>query len=125
MKLVDSDILIAHLRGVPAARAWLEDARRETGPLAISAITITEVAGGMRSGERREVNRLLATMRRFPVSEQIAWRAARPHAHVPTLSPGDRPGRLPDSGHRARRGPGASHPQREALPDVPRPREAV
>lgn len=76
MKLVDSDILIAHLRGVAAARDWLEDARRETGPLAISAISITEVAGGMRSGERREVNRLLATMRRFPVSEQVAWRAA-------------------------------------------------
>jgi len=76
MKLVDSDILIAHLRGAAGARAWLEDARRETGPLAISAITITEVAGGMRSGERREVNRLLATMRRFPVSEQVAWRAA-------------------------------------------------
>ena len=76
MKLVDSDILIAHLRGVAAARAWLEDARRETGPLAISTITITEVAGGMRSGERREVNRLLASMRRFPVSEQVAWRAA-------------------------------------------------
>lgn len=75
MKLVDSDILIAHLRGVAAARDWLEDARRETGPLAISAISITEVAGGMRSGERREVNRLLATMRRFPVSEQVAWRA--------------------------------------------------
>lgn len=76
MKLVDSDILIAHLRGVAAARDWLEDARRETGPLAISAITITEVAGGMRSEERREVNRLLASMRHFPVSEQAAWRAA-------------------------------------------------
>ncbi len=76
MKLVDSDILIAHLRGVTAARHWLEEARRETGPLAISAISITEVAGGMRSQERREVNRLLATMRRFPVTEQVAWRAA-------------------------------------------------
>jgi predicted nucleic acid-binding protein len=76
VKLVDSDILIAHLRGVAAARDWLEDTRRETGPLAISAVTITEVAGVMRSGERREVNRLLATMRRFPVSEPVAWRAA-------------------------------------------------
>lgn len=76
MKLVDSDILIAHLRGVVAARDWLENARRETGPLAVSTITIAEVAGGMRSGERREVNRLLATMQRFPVSEQVAWRAA-------------------------------------------------
>jgi predicted nucleic acid-binding protein len=76
VKLVDSDILIAHLRGVPAARGWLETTRRETGPLGISAISITEVAGGMRSGERREVNRLLATMRQFPVTESIAWRAA-------------------------------------------------
>jgi predicted nucleic acid-binding protein len=76
VKLVDSDILMAHLRGVKAAQDWLKDARRETGPLAISAITVTEVAGGMRSPERREVNRLLATMRRFAVTEPIAWRAA-------------------------------------------------
>lgn len=76
MKLVDSDILIAHMRGITAARDWLEDARRDTGPLAISAISITEVAGGMRSAERREVNRLLAAMQRIAVSEPIAWRAA-------------------------------------------------
>ena len=76
MKLVDSDILIAHLRGVTAARDWLESVRRDTGPLAISAISITEVAGGMRSAERREVNRLLAAMRQIPVSQPIAWRAA-------------------------------------------------
>jgi predicted nucleic acid-binding protein len=76
MKLVDSDILIAHLRGVTAARDWLADARRETGPLAISVITIAEVAGGMRAPERREVNRLLATMRQFSVTEPVAWRAA-------------------------------------------------
>ncbi len=76
MKLVDSDILIAHLRGVTAAREWLEAARCEAGPLAISAISIAEVAGGMRSAERREVNRLLAAMRRVPVGESIAWRAA-------------------------------------------------
>lgn len=76
MKLVDSDVLIAHLRGVTAARDWLEAARRETGPLAISVISIPEVAGGMRSGERREVNRLLAAMLRIPLSEPVAWRAA-------------------------------------------------
>ncbi len=76
MKLVDSDIIIAHLRGVAAARDWLEDTRRETGSLAISVVTVTEVAGGMRSSERREVNRLLATMKRFRVSEPVAWRAA-------------------------------------------------
>ncbi len=76
MKLVDSDVLIAHLRGIAPAREWLEVARRETGPLAISTVTITEIAGGMRSAERREVTRLLATMRAFPVSESISWQAA-------------------------------------------------
>ena len=38
-------------------------------------VSVTEVAGGMRS-ERREVTRLLASMRPFAVSERISWRAA-------------------------------------------------
>lgn len=76
MILVDSDVLIAHLRGVAAAREWLLLARRDTGPLAISAVSVTEVAGGMRSAERREVTRLLASMRPFGVGERISWRAA-------------------------------------------------
>jgi len=47
--LVDSDILIAHLRGLEAAGDWLVEARGQ-GPLAISVVSITEIAGGMRSG---------------------------------------------------------------------------
>jgi hypothetical protein len=74
--LVDSDVLIANLRGIPTARDWLLEARRDTGPLAISAVTVTEVAGGMRSPERRQVSRLLASMPTVPVTERIAWRAA-------------------------------------------------
>jgi hypothetical protein len=74
--LVDSDVLIANLRGIPTARDWLLEARRDTGPLAISAVTVTEVAGGMRSPERRQVSRLLASMQTVPVTERIAWRAA-------------------------------------------------
>lgn len=76
MILVDSDILIAHLRGIDEARQWLLRARRDTGRLAISAICVAEVAGGMRSGERREVTRLLASLEVFAVSRQIGWRAA-------------------------------------------------
>lgn len=76
MILVDSDVLIANLRGIPTARDWLLEARRDTGPLAISAVTVTEVAGGMRSPERRQVSRLLASMQTVPVTERIAWRAA-------------------------------------------------
>lgn len=76
MILVDSDVVIANLRGVPAAEEWLLRARRETGRLATSVVVIAEVAGGMRSPERSRVTRLLSSMHAFPVSERIGWRAA-------------------------------------------------
>ncbi len=75
MILVDSDILIAHLRGLDAARDWLVEARREGGPLTISVVSIAEVIGGMRSAERREVWQLLAAFRTEPATEIIARRA--------------------------------------------------
>lgn len=74
MMLVDSDVLIAHLRGITAARDWLVSSRKD-GPLAISVVSTTEVIGGMRSVERREVWRLLASFRVEPVTEIIARRA--------------------------------------------------
>jgi predicted nucleic acid-binding protein len=74
--LIDSDVLIEHLRGNTDARDWLVQARRTSGPLAMSVISMTEIAGGMRSPERREVMRLLGSMQRFEVTEQVAWRAA-------------------------------------------------
>ena len=76
MILVDSDVLIEHLRGKTAARDWLVAARQSSGPLAISVVSLTEIAGGMRSPERREVMRLLGSMQRFAATEQVAWRAA-------------------------------------------------
>jgi predicted nucleic acid-binding protein len=74
--LVDSDVLIEHLRGMTAARDWLLGARQSSWPLAISVVSLTEVARGMRSPERREVMRLLGSMQRFDVTKQVAWRAA-------------------------------------------------
>ena len=76
MILVDSDVLIEHLRGKAAARDWLVGARQASGPLAISVVSLTEIAGGMRPPERRDVIRLLGSMQRFEVTEQVAWRAA-------------------------------------------------
>ncbi len=76
MILLDSDVLIANLMGVEGARQYLIRARTETGPLAASTVSVAEVAGGMRSRERREVTRLLASLRLFAVGEQIAWTAA-------------------------------------------------
>ena len=80
MKLVDSDILIAHLRGLDEARDWLLEARGE-GPLAISVVSITEIVGGMRSVERREAWQLLASFRTEPATEIIARRAGDLRRH--------------------------------------------
>lgn len=72
--LVDSDVLIAHLRGLGAARDWLLGARKAR-PLAISVVSVAELVGGMRSVERREVWRLLSSFRAEPATEIIARRA--------------------------------------------------
>lgn len=76
MMLVDSDVLIAHLRGIDAAKEWLLRARRETGRLATSSVCVAEVAGGMLTAERPEVVRLLSVLDVFAVSPQIGWKAA-------------------------------------------------
>jgi predicted nucleic acid-binding protein len=73
--LVDTDVLIASLRGIDAAREWLRDTRIRTGRLAVSVVTNAEIVGGMRSPERREVNRLLHSLRPLPVTDLIAHRA--------------------------------------------------
>jgi predicted nucleic acid-binding protein len=74
--LVDSDVLIEHLRGNAAARDWLVHARRSSGPPGHQRRKPDRDRRGMRSPEHREVMRLLGSMQRFEVSEQVAWRAA-------------------------------------------------
>ena len=75
MTLVDTDVLIAHLRGLPAAQRWLIDACSSRGQLAVSAVSVAELTGGMRSGERRAVWRLLGSLRVEPVTEAVGRRA--------------------------------------------------
>lgn len=75
MILVDTDVLIANLRGIEAARDWLQNTRIRTGRLAVSVVTNAEIVGGMRSPERREVTRLLNSVRPLPVTDMIAHRA--------------------------------------------------
>lgn len=75
MILVDSDVLIAHLRGRPEARHWLREARSRGGKLSVSIVTLVEITGAMRSHERGEVWRLLSSFRALPVTEPIAYRA--------------------------------------------------
>lgn len=75
MILVDTDVLIAHLRGLPAAQQWLRDSRRRTGPLAVSAVSVAEITGGKRSSERRNVTRLIDSLELGKIDRAIAWRA--------------------------------------------------
>ena len=74
MIVVDTDVLIAHLRGIEPARARLR-AARAAEPLAISVVTVTEITGGMRTAERREAWALLSALRTEPVTEVVARRA--------------------------------------------------
>ncbi len=75
MRLFDSNVLIAHLRGVDAATGLLLLAVEE-GTAACSVLSRVEIEGGMRSGERHVVRRLFAHMQVEPVTEPIAVRAA-------------------------------------------------
>lgn len=74
MKLFDSTVLIAHLRGVAAATSLLREAV-EQGEACCSVLSRVEIEGGMRSGERTHVRRLFAALDLQPVTDVIAARA--------------------------------------------------
>lgn len=73
--LLDTSVLIDHLRGNPRARSRLEDAARTGELLAISVLTRTELLAGMRSSEEPSTRRLLSVLEHVPVDERIAERA--------------------------------------------------
>ncbi len=70
--LFDTSVVIDILRGVAPAIAY---ARSLAEPPACSEITRVEVLRGLRSGERRTTERLLASLRWIAVDEPIARRA--------------------------------------------------
>lgn len=74
MTLIDTGVLIAHLRGLPAAREWLVR-ERSRGQLMVSAVSVTEVMGGMRSAERSAVRSLMGALTCVPVTCEVAERA--------------------------------------------------
>jgi predicted nucleic acid-binding protein len=70
--LLDTDIVVDYLRGVPEAIAYLE-ARSET--LVLSAITVAELYAGVREGkERTALHALLGAFMVVPVDQGIAER---------------------------------------------------
>ena len=74
LRLFDSSVLIAHLKGVPEATELVRDAVGAGEALA-SVLVRVEIEGGMRSGERRPVARLMGALDMVPVSDGIAARA--------------------------------------------------
>jgi len=71
--LIDTSVLIAHLRGDDRATRLLLDIPA-TDRVA-SVLARVEVEGGMRSDERRPVASLFGVIRLLPVTDQIARRA--------------------------------------------------
>lgn len=74
MKIFDSTVLIAHLRGVPDATQLLVDAVAAQEAMC-SVLSRVEIEGGMRSRERSAVARLFSQLDLQPVTDVIAARA--------------------------------------------------
>jgi predicted nucleic acid-binding protein len=67
--LLDSDVLVDYLRGLPAAGRYVDGLRVTP---TCSEVTRVEVLRGMRSHERRAVERFLAAIRWVGVDEGIS-----------------------------------------------------
>lgn len=70
--VVDTSVLIDHLRGDATARAALEDAVRAGERLVCSVLTKVEVLAGMRPAEERATRRLLDSLDWIEVSDEVA-----------------------------------------------------
>lgn len=70
--LIDTDVLVDYLRGVPQAVAFLENAEER---LLISAITVAELYAGVREGkERRVLDSFLGAFEIVPLDRAVAER---------------------------------------------------
>lgn len=75
--LLDTSVLIDHLRGDPGARRALSTAADRGERLAASVVTKVEVLAGMRPSEEPRTRRLLDVLDWVPVDDTIAERAGR------------------------------------------------
>lgn len=72
MTVLDTSVFIDLVRGLPGAGAFLQGL--DTRPVA-SEISRIELLQGMRSPERRQTERVMASVRWIPVDEGIARQA--------------------------------------------------
>jgi predicted nucleic acid-binding protein len=70
--LVDTDVLIDHLRGRREARDFLASKLTASAPVYCSTISRAEILGGMRPGEERAIGALLDALESVPIDEAVA-----------------------------------------------------
>lgn len=92
MFLLDSDVLIAHLRGKREVVAFLRDLTEE-GPLMISVLNRFEILQGARPHDLERTRDLLDNLESLPVDRRIVDLARRVSRHYRstgwTIGPGD------------------------------------
>lgn len=86
--LLDTSILIDHLRGNATARTSLSTAIRDGDQLAASVVTKIEVLAGMRPAEETATRRLFDALEWIPVDDHIAERAGQLANHYLPSHPG-------------------------------------
>jgi predicted nucleic acid-binding protein len=74
--LLDSDVIIWHLRGHKEVTEMLRDLQRFGLP-ACSALSVLEVQLGVKKGEEEKTDRFLRSLRIFDVNREIANKAAQ------------------------------------------------
>ncbi len=73
--LLDSDVIIWHLRGRKEVTDMLRDLERFGVP-ACSALSVIEVQLGVKKGEEEKTDRFLRSLRVFEVNREVANQAA-------------------------------------------------
>lgn len=75
--LIDTDIIIDHLRGVERARDLLKQIKSEEAEILYSVITKAELYAGIRSKEEENMAALLGSMKEVGIDGEIAAAAGR------------------------------------------------
>jgi predicted nucleic acid-binding protein len=75
--LIDTDILIDHLRGETKARDFLKEAKIQGGELCYSVIAKAELYAGLRRSEEGSLSALLAGMDEVVIDGDVAVMAGR------------------------------------------------
>lgn len=70
--LIDTNILIDHLRGKPDATTFLKSLIKDEARLICSVITRIELLAGMRYGEGNQINALMQIFDEIPVDDATA-----------------------------------------------------